>query len=98
MFITYESEAIAATLKGTQVEYVIPRQTLLIQLPIAVIAEQPEQGPREPVHPVPEVDALAGGLRQERLPAGQPGGRRSSSRTSRSGPGQITLADKTLGG
>jgi sulfate transport system substrate-binding protein len=35
--ITYESEAINARLKGQNIQYVIPRQTMLIQLPVAVI-------------------------------------------------------------
>jgi sulfate/thiosulfate-binding protein len=37
VLITYESEAINARLKGNNIQYVIPRQTMLIQLPIAVL-------------------------------------------------------------
>src|SRR5579862_221279 len=37
VLITYESEAINARLKGQDIQYVIPRQTMLIQLPIAVL-------------------------------------------------------------
>jgi sulfate transport system substrate-binding protein len=37
VLITYESEAINARLKGSDIQYVIPRQTMLIQLPIAVL-------------------------------------------------------------
>src|SRR5581483_1085618 len=37
VLITYESEAINARLKGQDIQYVIPRQTMLIQLPIAVV-------------------------------------------------------------
>jgi sulfate transport system substrate-binding protein len=37
VLITYESEAINARLQGKDVQYVIPRQTMLIQLPIAVL-------------------------------------------------------------
>jgi sulfate/thiosulfate-binding protein len=37
VLITYESEAINARLKGSNIQYVIPRQTMLIQLPIAVL-------------------------------------------------------------
>ena len=55
VLITYESEAINARLQGKNIQYVIPRQTMLIELPIAVHQEQPEQGPREPVHPVRQV-------------------------------------------
>jgi sulfate transport system substrate-binding protein len=37
VLITYESEAINARLTGKDIQYVIPRQTMLIQLPIAVL-------------------------------------------------------------
>ena len=37
MLITYESEAINARLQGQNIQYVIPRQTMLIELPIAVL-------------------------------------------------------------
>jgi sulfate transport system substrate-binding protein len=37
VLITYESEAINARLQGRDIQYVIPRQTMLIQLPIAVL-------------------------------------------------------------
>jgi len=37
VLITYESEAINANLNGGNIQYVIPRQTMLIELPIAVL-------------------------------------------------------------
>jgi sulfate transport system substrate-binding protein len=37
VLITYESEAINARLAGKSIQYVIPRQTMLIELPAAVI-------------------------------------------------------------
>jgi sulfate/thiosulfate transport system substrate-binding protein len=37
VLITYESEALAARQNGQNVQYVIPRQTMLIELPIAVL-------------------------------------------------------------
>jgi sulfate transport system substrate-binding protein len=37
VLITYESEAINARLQGKDIQYVIPRQTMLIELPIAVV-------------------------------------------------------------
>jgi sulfate/thiosulfate-binding protein len=39
VLITYESEAINARLNGKNIQYVIPRQTMLIQLPIAVLKD-----------------------------------------------------------
>ena len=41
VLITYESEAINARLQGKDIQYVIPRQTMLIQLPIAVLQKSP---------------------------------------------------------
>jgi sulfate/thiosulfate transport system substrate-binding protein len=37
VLITYESEAIASRLNGQDIQYVIPRQSMLIELPIAVL-------------------------------------------------------------
>jgi sulfate/thiosulfate-binding protein len=37
VLITYESEAINARLQGKDLRYVIPRQTMLIELPVAVL-------------------------------------------------------------
>jgi sulfate/thiosulfate-binding protein len=39
VLITYESEAINANLQGKNIQYVIPRQSMLIQLPIAVLKD-----------------------------------------------------------
>jgi len=37
VLLTYESEALNSRLNGVDIQFVIPRQTMLIQLPIAVI-------------------------------------------------------------
>jgi sulfate/thiosulfate transport system substrate-binding protein len=37
VLITYESEALTSRAAGTDIQYVIPRQTMLIELPIAVL-------------------------------------------------------------
>ena len=39
MLITYESEAINAHLQGKNIQYVIPRQTMLIELPAVAISK-----------------------------------------------------------
>ena len=41
VLLTYESEALNSRLVGTDIPYVIPRQTMLIQLPIAVLKNSP---------------------------------------------------------
>jgi len=43
VLLTYESEAIAARLKGMKVQYVIPRSTILIENPIAVLEESSDK-------------------------------------------------------
>jgi sulfate/thiosulfate transport system substrate-binding protein len=97
VLITYESEAIAARLKGTNIQYVIPRQTLLIQLPIAVLkgssnkdlANQFIQYTKET--PAQVVFGQNGFRPVNPIAAAQ-------FKNFPVRPGQITLADKTLGG
>jgi sulfate transport system substrate-binding protein len=43
ILITYENEAINARLQGKNIQYVIPRQTMLIELPIAVLKNSPNK-------------------------------------------------------
>jgi sulfate transport system substrate-binding protein len=43
VLLSYESEAIAAEKKGIAVQYVIPKQTILIQTPIAVTSNGSHQ-------------------------------------------------------
>jgi sulfate/thiosulfate-binding protein len=43
VLITYESEALAARQNGQNIQYVIPRQTMLIELPIAVLKSSPNK-------------------------------------------------------
>jgi sulfate/thiosulfate-binding protein len=43
VLLDYESDAIAAQKAGDEIQYVIPKQTLLIQTPIAVTAKAPSQ-------------------------------------------------------
>ena len=43
VLLTYESEALNARLNGQDIQYVIPRQTMLIELPIAVLKSSPNK-------------------------------------------------------
>jgi len=43
VLITYESEALNARAQGKNIQYVIPRQTMLIQLPVAVLKASPNR-------------------------------------------------------
>ena len=69
VLLTYENEAIAAQRAGQKVQYVIPRQTILIENPIAVLKEARTTREGETVHPLPEDAGGAAGLRRLRLPA-----------------------------
>ncbi len=44
VLLSYESEAIAAEKAGEQVQYIIPKQDILIQTPIAVISKSSHRG------------------------------------------------------
>jgi sulfate/thiosulfate-binding protein len=43
VLITYESEALASRAAGQDIQYVIPRQSLLIELPIAALKDSPNR-------------------------------------------------------
>jgi sulfate/thiosulfate transport system substrate-binding protein len=43
VLLTYESEALASRAAGQDVQYVIPRQSMLIELPVAVLKDSPNK-------------------------------------------------------
>jgi sulfate transport system substrate-binding protein len=43
VLLTYESEALNSRLNGQNIDYVIPRQSMLIELPIAVLKDSPNK-------------------------------------------------------
>ena len=97
VLITYESEAINARLKGTNIKYVIPRQTMLIELPIAVLQNSPNKDlANQFIQYVKSTPA------QETL--GQFGFRPVNPAAAKDfknfpvRPGQFTVNDKTIGG
>ena len=99
VLITYESEAINARLQGKNIQYVIPRQTMLIELPIAVLQGSPNKDLANKFIQFVEDRARAGGLRAVRLPPGRTSRRpRSSPSKFPVRPGQFTINDKTIGG
>ena len=76
VLITYESEAIASRAAGQDIQYVIPRQTMLIELPIAVLKDSSNKDAANKFIRFMKGDDRAGSVRAVRLPAGQPEGRR----------------------
>ena len=70
VLITYENEAIFANKKGVRTDFVRPRETILMDHPIAVTRTgQRKAGARVP--PLPVHAGSAADLRGERLPAGR---------------------------
>ena len=99
VLITYESEALNSRINGKNIQYVIPRQTMLIELPIAVLEVELEQGQGEPVHPLPEGRRRAGAVRPVRLPPGRQEGRsKKYAEKYPTRPGIFKIDDKFIGG
>jgi sulfate/thiosulfate-binding protein len=97
VLITYESEAINANLKGANIQYVIPRQTMLIELPIAVIQNSPNKDVANQF-----IQYMKSAPAQEVF--GHFGFRPVDPTVAKTfknfpvRPGQFTVADKTIGG
>jgi sulfate/thiosulfate-binding protein len=45
VLLTFEAESITANQAGSNIQYIIPKQTMLVQLPIAVIQNSPNEYP-----------------------------------------------------
>ena len=73
VLLSYENEATTAQKKGEDVDYVIPDDTIQIEIPIAVDDDVEEPGDRAGVPRLRAVDAGAGAVRRLGLPPGQRG-------------------------
>ena len=98
VLITYESEAINARLQGRNIQYVIPRQTMLIELPIAVLKNSSNKDLANKfiqfVKSEPEQEVFAQfGFRPVNKQAAAKFAKQFPVR-----PGQFTINDKTIGG
>jgi len=98
VLITYESEAINARLQGKDIQYVIPRQTMLIELPIAVLDKSANKDVANKfiqfVKSEPEQEVFAQyGFRPVNKQAAAKVASKFPVR-----PGQFTINDKTIGG
>jgi sulfate transport system substrate-binding protein len=98
VLLTYESEAINARLQGQNIQYVIPRQTMLIQLPIAVLQNSPNKDLANKFiqfvksEPEQEVFGRFGFRPVNRVAATK------FTKTFPVRPGEFTIDDKTIGG
>jgi sulfate transport system substrate-binding protein len=98
VLLTYESEAIAANLNGAKIQYVIPRQTMLIELPIAVLDKSPNKDLANKfiqfVKTPPEQELFAEyGWRPVDKTIAKKYAKKYPVR-----PGEFTINDKTIGG
>jgi len=98
VLLTYESEALNARLTGTDIQYVIPRQTMLIQLPIAVLKGSPNKDLANKFIRYTKTDGPQALLAQYGFrPVNQAVAKKYADKFP-SRPGIFTIADKTLGG
>ena len=101
VLLAYENEALLSRKNGQDIQFTIPKQTMLIETPIAVIKNEREQGQGEPVHPLHEVGHGAADLGGVGLPAGEqedlPGSSRRSSRRARRSSGSATRSSAAAG-
>ena len=97
VLLAYENEALFSKLKGLDVQYVIPRSTLLIENPIAV-TRTTEHSKEANAFLKFLTRRRAAGVREQGLPAGRE--ERCSRRTGRSSrrPGEFTIDAKSIGG
>jgi sulfate transport system substrate-binding protein len=100
VLITYESEALNARMQGKNLQYVIPRQTMLIQLPAAVLKNSPnKEKANEFIRylksvPAQQLFAQYGFRPVNKQVANEP----SVKKQFPARPGIFTVDDKTIGG
>ena len=98
VLITYESEALNARANGSDIQYVIPRQTMLIQLPIAVLDKSSnEDAANKFVQYVKSPPAQTLFAQNGFRPVDPKILKQFASRYP-SRPGEFTIDDKTIGG
>jgi sulfate transport system substrate-binding protein len=100
VLITYESEAINARLQGRNLQYVIPRETMLIELPVAVLKGSANKDKANQFiqylksAPAQQVFAQYGFRPVDKKVLAQP----SVAKAFPKRPGVYTINDKTIGG
>ena len=69
VMLAYENEAYFSRMQGLNLQWVIPKTTILIENPIAVTKDSAEQDSGERIPPLPADARRTAGLRRLRLPA-----------------------------
>jgi len=98
VLITYESEALAARAAGQDLQYVIPRQTMLIELPIAVLRSSPDRQLAERFVRFTKSPAAQELFAQNGFRPVDPAVLARHAATYPSRPGMFRIDDRTLGG
>jgi len=98
VLLTYESEALASRAAGQDIQYVIPRQTMLIQLPIAVLESRPNKDLAQKFTRFTKSDIAQNLFAQNGFRPVNPAILKKYASTYPSRPGIFTIDDKTIGG
>jgi sulfate/thiosulfate transport system substrate-binding protein len=98
VLLTYESEALASRAAGQDVQYVIPRQTMLIELPIAVAKESANKDVAQKFIRFSKSDAAQELFAQNGFRPVSPAILKKYASRYPARPGVFTIDDKTIGG
>jgi sulfate/thiosulfate-binding protein len=98
VLITYESEALASRAAGQDIQYVIPRQTMLIQLPIAVLKSSSNADLARKFVRFTKSDTAQNLFAQNGFRPVDPAILRKYAAKYPTRPGIFTIDDKTIGG
>ena len=98
VLLTYESEALASRAAGQDIQYVIPRQTMLIELPIAVLKEARTRTPRRSSSAFTKGAVAQDLFAQNGFRPVDPAIAKKYASKYPVRPGMFTIDDKTIGG
>jgi sulfate/thiosulfate-binding protein len=98
VLLTYESEALASRAAGQDIQYVIPRQTMLIELPIAVLKGSPNKDAARKFIRFTKSDVAQNLFAQNGFRPVNPAILKKYASKYPSRPGIFKVDDKTIGG
>jgi sulfate/thiosulfate-binding protein len=98
VLLTYESEALASRAAGQDIQYVIPRQTMLIELPIAVLKNSSDKDVAQKFIRFTKSDTAQNLFAQNGFRPVNPAILKKYASTFPARPGVFTIDDRTIGG
>src|SRR5436305_2807859 len=98
VLLTYESEALASRAAGQDLQYVIPRQTMLIELPIAVLKGSSNKDVAQKFIRFTKSDPAQNLFAQNGFRPVNPAILKKYASTFPARPGIFTIGDRTIGG